>query len=217
MKDKYTFGECTLSIMDDIFGLRATMNSPTLDIWLQMTPLISDDEKIVLNMIQRLLLLNRDAWNEQELSLHFIGPMFGLASFTELYRFNLFAERHIGSTVPSVEGDVELSGEPDGIIATGYRDPKIPLFAFSEYKRSLEAGGDPVGQALAAMLVGQVLNQELIPVYGCYVIGHQWTFLVLEGKNYTLGPSFSAITNEIFDILRILKALKLIVMDLTAQ
>jgi|GEM_PF-1534045 len=135
MKDKYTFRECTLSIMDDIFGLRATLNSPTLDSWLQMTPLISDDDKIVLNVIQRLLLLNRDAWNEQELSLHFIGPMFGLASFTELYRFNLFAERHIGSTVPSVEGNVELSWWTQQRISSG--TDFIPGQSIVEFVHSL--------------------------------------------------------------------------------
>lgn len=32
---------------------------------------------------QGLLQLNSDAWNEQDLSLYFIGPVFALARFTE--------------------------------------------------------------------------------------------------------------------------------------
>ncbi|MEM7537390.1 MAG: hypothetical protein AAF639_34790 [Chloroflexota bacterium] len=215
-KDKYTFRDCSAALMDDVFLLRKTFTSQVLDHWLQMTPPLSDEEKIVLRNFQDLLILNSDAWIEQELALNFIGPVFGLARFTEPYRFNFFAERHIGTTVPSVHGDVELGGEPNGIIATGYRTPQTPLFAFSEFKKSLESKGDPIGQTLAAMLVGQVLNQESIPVYGCYIVGHDWHFMVLEGKNYTISHDFSAVTNELFDIFRLLKALKLIIMKMTA-
>jgi len=76
------------------------------------------------------------------------------------------------------KGEIELSGEPDGIVATGYWEPKIPLFAFSEYKRLIDPNGDPAGQCLAAMLVGQALSEEPHPLYGCYVIGNAWRFLV---------------------------------------
>jgi len=41
--------------------------------------------------------------------------------------------------------------------------------------------------------------------------------MVLEKKQYTISRSYSAGTDEIFDILRILKALRLIIMDLTAE
>ena len=211
----YKFSQCTQTKLDDLFGIRQTFQSLALNSWLETPLTISDNEKIVLSMIQEMLVLNRNAWNEQELSLHCIGPIFMLAQFTEPYRFNLFAERQIKAMVASVEGEVELSGEPDGLIATGYLEPKIPMFAFSEYKRGLDPDGDPLGQVLAAMLVGQTLNQQRHPLYGCYVIGHDWTFVILEGKHFMISRDFSAITEEIFDIFRILKALKGIIMELT--
>lgn len=214
-KEKYTFRDCSASTMDDIFGLRKTFNSAILDSWLQMTPELSDEEKLILRNFQELLILNGDAWQERELALNFIGPLIGLARFTEPYRFNFFAERYIGTVVPSVDGDVELGGEPDGIIATGYRTPKMPMFAFSEFKRELESKGDPIGQTLAAMLVGQVLNQRENPLYGCYVVGHDWHFMTLESKHYAISRDFSAVTDEIFEIFRVLKALKLIVIEMT--
>ncbi|MEM7538722.1 MAG: hypothetical protein AAF639_41555 [Chloroflexota bacterium] len=216
MKDKYTFGECSLVIMDEVFGLRETFQSQVLNNWLNMAIPISEEEAIMLKTIQKVLHANRNAWNEHELSLHFIGPMFSLVNFTEVYRFNLFSQRHISAKIPTQNGDITLGGEPDGIIATGYRAPKIPMFAFTEYKRQHNSDGDPVGQTLAAALVGQVLNKEPIPIYGCYVIGDRWTFLVLDGKHYTTGTSCSAIEDDILDIFRILKALKSIIMDLTA-
>ncbi len=214
---QYTFRECTRAKLEDMIGLRNTLTSPVLDDWLEVKPDLSSTEKDVLETFQEALLLNGDSWNEQELSLYFIGPIFSLVRFTELYRFKLFAERHIQAIVSGNEEDIELKGEPDGLIATGYWEPKIPMFAFSEYKRNLDPNGDPAGQTLAAMLVGQVLNTQPNLIYGCYVIGANWHFMVLQGEQYTISRSYSAQTDEIFDIFWILKALKLIIMDLTAE
>ena len=214
--EKYSLRQCTLTLLDRMFALRNVFASDVLNRWLQQQMALSDTEVTWLRMLQTLLLENTDGWNEQELALHFIGPMFSLVHFTEPYRFNLFAERSIHAIVPGVEHEIELFGEPDGMIATGYREPEIPLFAFSEYKRQRDPTGDPAGQVLAAMLVAQALDPHPKPIYGCYVIGYDWRFIVLEGKHYTISQDYSAIRDDIFDIYRILKALKQIVMDITA-
>jgi len=209
--------DCTQSRLDDLFGLRSTLSSPALDVWLQGEAALSQEEIRILQVFQEMLILNRNAWNEQDLAMNFIGPVLTLARFTEPYRFNLFALRRIKATVPSIEGDIELSGEPDGMIATGYLEPKIPMFAFSEYKRQLQSDGDPVGQTLAAMLVGQALDDREKPLYGCYIVGYDWHFMVLEGRKYTISHDFSAITDSILDIFRILKVLRQILMELTPE
>ena len=213
---KYAFRQCTSTLLDKTFGLRKVFSSQILDRWLQAEFALSEKEQGILENYQTLLILNSDAWNEQELALHFIGPILGLAHFTEPYRFNLFAERRISAVVSGNTTDVELSGEPDGLIATGYREPEIPMFAFTEYKRELDPNGDPVGQTLAAMLVGQALNENQDPLYGAYVVGSDWRFMVLDGHHYAVSRDYSALTDELFDILRILKSLKAIVMQLTA-
>lgn len=212
---KYDFRQCTSTLLDRTFGLRQVFSSPALDVWLHAESALSETEKGMLNNYQDLLVLNDHVWNERELTLLFIGPLLGLAHFTEPYRFNLFAERRIAAVVSSDEGEVELSGEPDGMIATGYREPEVPMFAFTEYKRQLDPNGDPAGQTLAAMLVAQALNNNQQPIYGAYVIGSDWRFMVLENKHYTISRDYSALSDEIFDILRILKALKAIIMQLT--
>ena len=206
---------CTRAKLEGIFGLRKSVQSAVLDSWLQTEVALFDYEKAVLKSFQTELLLNSEAWNEHELSMNFIGPVLSMARFTELYRFKLFSQRKISAVITGLNEEIELSGLPDGIIATGFWEPEIPMFAFSEYKRALDSEGDPAGQSLGAMLVGQSLNQKEMPLYGCYVVGHDWYFLVLEGKHYTISRDFSANTDEIFDILRILKGLKLIIMDLT--
>jgi len=211
----YTFRNCTLKSLEEWFGVRRTLSSQTLDNWLQTDADISEHERFMLDHWQQLLIENAEAWNERELTQNFIGPLFSLIKFSELYRFNLFAERKISAVISGVTEEIELIGEPDGMIATGYWAPKIPMFAFSEYKRLLDPNGDPAGQTLAAMLVGQELDHTPKPLYGCYVIGNAWRFVLLEGKSYTISKDYSALRDELYDIFRILKALKQIVIQLT--
>lgn len=211
--EKLNFNQCTLPKLDKLFGTRQSETSNVLDRWLNRASAIelSDFEKQNCIELRSLLRTNATSWQEQELSLHFIGPMFSMVKFTDLYRYNLFAQRHIEATI----GNTLLAGEPDGLIASGYYEPEIPYFAFAEYKRQRDPNGDPFGQALAAMLVGQTLNEKKHPVYGCYTIGRDWNFMVLDGLSYTESRDFSGLSDEVFDILRTLKALKEIIIELT--
>lgn len=209
--EKLRFRDCTLTLLDRRFGLRLSFSNPLLDQWLQSATTVTETERERLQELRKLLTLNVTGWNEQELSLQFIGPLLTIVQFMEFYRFNLFAQRYIGSVI----NDVEISGEPDTIIATGYREPEIPMFAFTEYKRQIDPQGDPAGQTLAAMLVGQALNGNQHPVYGCYVVGSDWRFMLLDGKHYLISRDYSALSDEIYDILRILKTLRAIIVDLT--
>jgi hypothetical protein len=171
---KISFNECTLEFMDDNLGTKRVFDSGGLKTWatLAQSMTITDHDIIFIDVIRGLLRKNAATWHEQDLALHFIGPLFSLINFTEPYRFNLFAERYISSTI----NDIELSGKPDELIATGFAEPKIPFFAFQaggvpQYKREKDPNGDPAGQVLAAMMAGQALNQNDWPIYGCYVIG----------------------------------------------
>lgn len=209
--DKLRFGECTLTQLDRRFGVRPSLSNSIFDQWLKSPIKLTRTERNKLQELRETLMLNVNGWNEQELSLRFIGPLLSLVNFMEFYRFNLFAQRYIKAEIDNVE----LYGEPDTIIATGYREPEIPMFAFTEYKRLVDPQGDPAGQTLAAMLVGQALNGNQQPVYGCYVIGSDWRFMLLDGKHYLISRDYSALSDEIYDILRILKALRVIIVNLT--
>ncbi|MEM7535071.1 MAG: hypothetical protein AAF639_23045 [Chloroflexota bacterium] len=217
----YTFRQCTLTMLDDLFGVRQTFSSPVLDQWLTAgidlrDIALSEKERVSVNDLQTLLAINIHVWNEHELLMYFIGPLFNLVRFTDPYRYNLFAQRKIGTVVDGVNEKIELSGEPDGIIATGFRAPEMPMFAFTEYTQGIETESDPAGQTLAAMLVGQTLNDHNTPMYGAYAIGSVWYFMVLKGHEYMISRDYSALTDEVYDILRIFKGLKQIVIQLTA-
>lgn len=87
--------------------------------------------------------------------------------------------------------------------AKGWESPMQPYFFLHEYKQE-EKKGDARAQLLAAMLVAQVINGAEKPVYGVYLIGASWRFVVLLGKSYAV-KRFDATEEE--DILRIFQML----------
>jgi hypothetical protein len=206
------FQDCTLLKLEKTFGLKQIRTHPVLQEWLIEPADISEIERTNLLNLRELLIDNVDDWNEQELALHFIGPLFAFIRFST-EKFNAFAERLLTGVV---EG-VKMSGKPDGMIASGRRAPEIPYFCFQEYKKEKDAEGDPAAQALAAMLVAQELNQRKMAVYGCYVRGRNWFFMVLQGKEYCISENYSSTKEDIFDIFRILKVLKQKIIKITLE
>jgi hypothetical protein len=75
------FKDCTLVYLEKTFGLRAASGCNELESWLNNDIKLSHSEKDEIALLQSLLKHNVLHWNEQELSLHFIGPMFSLARF----------------------------------------------------------------------------------------------------------------------------------------
>lgn len=201
---KLYMNEMTQQKMYKIFGLRMTKKIPELEEWLANLPNLNETEELISQYYQGQLLDNINNWNEQELSLGFIGPIFNLVKFQIPYQLNFFAQRTISEQI----GEYELIGKPDGMLASGYYEPETPYFAFQEYKKDVNNSGDPIGQNLAAMLVGQVKNGINKPIYGCYVVGRLWYFMVLNGKEFAISKSFSADDEDIFEIVKILKALR---------
>ena len=212
----YQFRQCTVGMLEDMFDIVETTYSDDLNTWFgRAKPIkIIAAERTALTNSQELLKTNLLGWNEQELALNFIGPVLASVRFTSAtLKINLFAERLLSQVLTtSTNEDVLLSGRPDSFLASGLRDPRVPFFSFHEHKPEIEGDGDPVGQVLAAMLVGQAQNPDKsLPIYGCYVIGQNWYFLVLKDKSYTIASPFAATNKEVFDIFKTLKALKIIV------
>ncbi len=190
------------------FGLKRIKDHPILKEWLAMPSEITDFERISALRLQAKLVDYVDYWNEDELKLKFIGSLISLVDFDTAY-FSAFANRMISAIV---DGE-ELSGKPDLILGTGTQDLEVPYFCLHEYKKEMDNNSpDPAGQCLAAMLAAQALNSNPIPIYGTYVIGRNWFFIVLVGNQYSISNGYMATQEEIIlDILRILKTSKQIV------
>jgi hypothetical protein len=208
-----SFGECTLAWLTKTFKLKRLLKSPDLESWLNTPSSLTAREKDSLADLQEDLQFNILGWNEQELAMHFIGPVLSLA---KLYspQFNLFAERYIEATVD----DIKLSGRPDELVATGYFEPEKPFFCFHEYKKQIDNSGDPIGQVLSAMLAGQSLNDNQSLLYGCYVVGRDWYFITLRDRQYCISKGHNVMnTDDLHYIFQVLKHLKLIVIKLTTE
>lgn len=155
---------------------------------------------------------NALGWNEKEISMHFIGPAPTLAHFTGA-NVNIFAGREFGR---EVEGEF-IHGKPDGMVATGRKDPKIPFFCLQEYKKNIDPNGDPYGQCLSAVLVAQELNAHLFPIYGLVIVGQQWDFMVLEGKQYAVSTGYIALNDDLLEIFGMLQMLKASISAMMAE
>jgi hypothetical protein len=91
---------------------------------------------------------------------------------------------------------------------------KMPYFFMHEYKREKKYSGDPIGQMLDGMLIGQAKNKNNRPIYGCYVQGRFWFFSILEGTQYVISQAFdSSDLAEAKQIVYILLKLKQIILE----
>ncbi|MCB1194061.1 MAG: hypothetical protein H7A23_11975 [Leptospiraceae bacterium] len=201
-----TFREWTLTTLDDTFGLRQIWECDLLQQWENNEAQITDHERNGLLLLQKSLIRGGRAWNEVELENKFISPLIMIADIDD-EQIGYFLERPLSAVI----GDYELSGIVDGMIATGFREPKKPYFCLHEYKRSIENQGTPDAQVLAAMLVAREQNQNKLPIYGLFVVGLVWNFIVLTGNDYCISRSYHADNEEVFSIFKIIKSLKPII------
>ena len=201
---KSDFKEWTLDSIEETFGLVQVRSLPILDELLAHHHETDAYEKRYLTELrEQYITLGGDDWNEIELENKFISPLIVFSGIANP-KYSYFLERELSLTIQ----EFELSGKVDGMIATGFRNPKKPYFCLSEYKRGTDPNGDPRGQALIAMLVAQHLNDNNKTIFGSYIIGRTWYFMALVGKEYAISIDFSCVDDEVFDIFRILKGLR---------
>ncbi len=206
---KATFKDWNLTSLDEAFGLKQKWECEIMQNWQKEASkiTISEAEKQILLDLQEPLTWGGKSWNEVELENKFISPVIMTAKIDDR-TIGYFLERTLSGTI----GEYELSGNVDGMIATGFRDPHKPFFCMHEYKRSVENQGTPDGQVLAAMLVVQEKNGNDKPIYGMYIVGLTWNFMVLQGKEYCVSKDYKSDDEEVFAIFRMLKALKQIIL-----
>ena len=206
---KISFSDWTMEELEQTFKLKRIYENVTLQKWINTDIEFSDFETTYLEYHQKIAFKKLETWNEQELISNFIGPLISLVNF-DTDNFRYFAERKISMQIDNYE----LSGRPDGMIATGKWSPETPFFFMSEYKKGTDARGWPSAQNLLAMLIAQKMNNNKFPIYGAYIVGRNWYFMILENNNYAITKGHNALTNDIFDIFKILKNLKNIIIEI---
>ncbi|HEW98883.1 MAG: hypothetical protein DRR16_25015 [Candidatus Parabeggiatoa sp. nov. 3] len=207
------FKEWSLTKLDKTFDLTQILSSEcgVLQSWQARAKTIelTEFEQQILLDLQAPLIWAGKAWNETELENKFISPLIMAAKIDDR-QMGYFLERALSGIV----GDYTLSGLVDGMIAKGLREPEIPWFCMHEYKRSVDNEGNPDAQALAAMLVAREKNANQKPVYGLYIVGSIWNFMVLNLDNsYCVSENYDASNKGIFSLFGMIKAVKVIIQE----
>ncbi len=203
------FTDFTVELLEEMFGLIPTENHSALQQWLTIDSVPDETELAILTKLKQKLLKSVLTWNEEELKVKFIGPLLNLVDYDEA-TYQAFLERDLRGTV----GEILVSGVVDLIIAEGRFAPKKPFFCLHEYKKERTPTNDPLGQLLIAMLVARQLNDSPHPLYGAYIVGRNWFFVVLERQEYAVSLAYDATQADINDIFTILKNIKTIIKTL---
>ncbi|MEY4903687.1 MAG: hypothetical protein RLZZ292_1502 [Bacteroidota bacterium] len=190
--------------VEDTFGISLLRNSPLFEEWTNTTGFVPTERvKETLDEYKELLFDEVENWNEDELKLFFIGPLLSLIHFKTPY-FKPYTQR----TLTLKSATVEASGKVDYMIARGKKLPKVPYFCLHEYKQENRRDNDPLGQLLIGMVAAQSKNETDMPIFGTYISGRNWFFVLLEGNKYCKSNAFNASSNDIYDIFCILEKCK---------
>jgi hypothetical protein len=88
---------------------------------------------------------------------------------------------------------------------------ETPYFHFQEYKPHKNPSGDSMAQLLEAFLIAQERNKNGLPMYGVDIIGKQWSFVIMEGKDYCISETYNSIERMgLLNIISILRKFKYI-------
>jgi hypothetical protein len=190
--------------VEDAFGLELVEEMAAFDEWLAADGIVlTDEETRGCEKLRKMLFREVINWNEDELKLLFIGPLLNLADLYSTH-FKIFTQR----TLTIQTETVSASGKVDFMLARGKAIPKQPFFCLHEYKQENRRDNDPRGQLLISMIAAQNKNKNELPIFGIYVSGRNWFFVLLNDKKYVVSDAYVATSEDIFKIIAILKKCK---------
>ena len=193
------------------FGVERVPNLPALSHWLEANEPADDYEIKTLNRYHDQLVRKVEAWNEDELKFFFLSNIITLVDFSKPKVYSSFSQRTIATKRKDLENNViDLRGWVEFFVAMGEQIPRQPFFFLHEYKPlNKTTPSDPLGQLLIAMLATQNMNALDRPLFGVYIRGSAWYFVVLNDSKYAVSESFDAIKKiELYKIFSILKRCK---------
>lgn len=198
------FSKWTIEEVEEYFHVMPRQSSPELIAWQTVDTVCTPQEDEQLLKLCHLLQQHVNDWNEEELKLHFISLLLYMVNYMH-DQYHVFFERALSV---KIEGE-RLHGIVDCIIAQGRRSPKRPYFCLHEYKPERHSSNDPLGQLTIAMVAAKRLNNNGKPIYGAYVVGRQWFFLVLHETSYALSLAYDATKEgDLYQIFGMLKYIK---------
>jgi len=181
-----------------------------LNNWLDAISTFEDYELIILEKLRKEAKIKISSWNEEELKMKYLSFIVSFANYNEEdEEYNVYFERPISAEVEGTKINVIV----DFMIAKGVRDyVQKPYFCFHEYKREKKYNDDPIAQVLLAMLAAKENNKNDKPIYGAYIIGQNWFFMVMENKNFSISKAYDCTEKEdLYKIISVLRKFKTII------
>ncbi len=216
-KNKFTFSNVLESNFQEwcegelieTFNLRriADRQTPLMQEWLQVDfPTLNIPEQYNFDKTHKRAVNQISGWNEEDLKMKFIGPVLELGHLLDENGLIGFFDRIIAAEVDGIP----LRVKADFMLAKGTLNVlKKPFFHFQEYKPTINPTGEPMAQLLEAFLIAQAQNNNDMPLYGAEVIGRQWSFVIMEGKEYCISKLYDSTDREsLLKIIAILRKFK---------
>jgi hypothetical protein len=181
-----------------------TTQTPLMQAWLDVPfPDLSTVEQYIFDEDLAYAQKHIAGWNEEDLKMKFISNILKLGYLRDGDIVLGYFDRIISATV---EG-IKLTVKSDFMLAKGTLDVfRTPYFHFQEYKPYKNPSGDSMAQLLEAFLIAQEKNQNGMPIYGVDIVGKQWTFVIMEGKDYCMSKVYDSVDRT--DLLLIIAILR---------
>lgn len=193
MKKSYSFSNIRFSQLTKIVNLEKLRDLSKFNSWFDADYSVStNDVEFLKELINEHYFLV-PSYSEEDLKMKFLAPILNKVKFAnkkinDFYNASLRAE---------VNG-VEFNGFADYMVATGIQEPEKPYFFIQEYKPT-QFDKNVEDQLFAELLSGIAINENNI-IRGCYVIGQNWRFVIMEkGEN----NNYFAYISEQFDSLKL--------------
>jgi hypothetical protein len=204
--------EYDLNQIADAFDIQPVSQCTDLNDWMAANYELNAAETDILEELHLETIDCADYWNEEELKIQFVGLVFLVAKVKVNHKIRVFYER---SMTAEVNG-YKLAVIADCMVATPrkFNAPQNPYFFLQEFKKGKGEKTDPEAQMLMAMLIAQHLNADNKPVYGGFLVGSEWRFTTLIGKNYCITRKFDAMRKEdLWQIVFNLRKLKELILN----
>ena len=193
----------TLEDLRSHFGLQLTTSYQFFSEWMDVHLEIADPEKQRLDRVKEnfLYLSQSPPMVEDAVKMVVLSPLLDLAGFYAT-PFRMRAE--VSIDVTAQDEDVMIRGQIDGLVLLGQ------LWVLAIESKNMGIGlSTGIPQALSYMLADPISDR---PIFGLVTTGSEFVFLKLVQKPtpmYTTSRVFSMFSpvNELYDVLRILKAL----------
>ena len=201
-KKQYTEAE-----LINLFGLtRIASNeiTPLMQKWLTFeVPTLNVAEQYIFDDTLLRAQKGIEGWNEEDLKMKFISDIIPLGYLKDNGRFLTYYEKSLNGKVDGIS----LSVKTDFMVAKGILNlHQNPYFHFHEYKPQINPTGEPMAQLIEAMLLAQEKNQNGKPIYGAEIIGRNWSFVIMQGREYCISPAYDSIKrDELLEIIAILR------------